>query len=62
MRNDVVDRRLERPDTRIDDALPREIRITDVHLISSLVKTSETDNHQQKPTENPTPLSPFLCL
>ena len=32
----VVDRRLDRPDKRIDDGMPREIRITDVHLISSL--------------------------
>jgi hypothetical protein len=57
----VVDRRLDRPDTRIDDALPREIRITDVHLISSVVKTSKTDNHQQKPTENPR-LSPLFSV
>jgi Predicted soluble lytic transglycosylase fused to an ABC-type amino acid-binding protein len=30
-----------------------------VHLISSLVKISETDNQQQKPTENPR-LSPLF--
>jgi hypothetical protein len=32
-----------------------------VHLISSLVKTSQTDNHQQKPTENQRRLPPAFA-
>jgi len=32
-----VDRRLDRPDTRIGDSLLRELRVADAHLISSLV-------------------------
>ncbi len=35
------------PETRIADSLPRENRITDVHLISSLVRLCETNIHQK---------------
>ena len=44
--------------------MPRELTLIDMQLISSLVKISRVDNHQQRPTETQrlSSLSPWLRM